>query len=138
MTTEERGLNDALTRRIEEMGIAVSPWQEVLARYKPEVLEGYLEWSTVARTFEVLTPRLRELIVIAMDCVLHWPSPYIDQHFLNASRLGTPVKEMVEVCVTAGHIGGPHAMNHGLSVLARLLDDGRLSDDPDDPQEERS
>jgi alkylhydroperoxidase/carboxymuconolactone decarboxylase family protein YurZ len=124
-----------VAQRLADMGIVASRWQEMLVRYKPEVLEGYLEWSGVARGFEVLTPRVRELIVIAIDCVLNWPSPYIDQHFVNASRLGTPIKEMVEVCVTAGHIGGPHAMTHGLSVLSRLLADGRI---PDDPREEVS
>jgi alkylhydroperoxidase/carboxymuconolactone decarboxylase family protein YurZ len=117
---------------VADLGIVRAPWQDLLIQHSPETLAGYLEWSKVARTYEVLTPRLRELLVIAIDCALLWPGPYIDQHFVAASKLGTPLKELIEVVVTAGHIAGPHSMTHGMTALRRVIDDGRLTVDTDE------
>jgi alkylhydroperoxidase/carboxymuconolactone decarboxylase family protein YurZ len=108
------------------MGIVRAPWQDLLMEHSPDTLAGYLEWSKVARTYDVITPKQRELLVIAIDCALLWPGPYLDQHFARAAELGASVKELIEVVVTAGHIAGPHSMTHGLTALQRVIADGRI------------
>lgn len=109
--------------RVQEAGLVPARWQEVLAEYRPGLLAGYLDWSDVAQDCPALGAGLRELIIFCLDSAVKWPSPFIDNHIRKALEAGMSVQQLVEAAVLAGQILGPHSMNHGLTALAKVLDE---------------
>jgi alkylhydroperoxidase/carboxymuconolactone decarboxylase family protein YurZ len=118
--------------RVVAAGLVPARWQEVLADHRPNLLNGYLDWSDVAQECAALGPGLRELIIFCLDSAVKWPSPFIDNHIRKALAEGITAEQLVEAAVLTGQILGPHSMNHGLTALAGVLDNqgGDLGDGP--------
>jgi len=117
---DESELRDEIARQ----GLVVSRWQEVLLEHYPPLLESYLDWARSGEQLTEVDPKTRELLVIALDCAVKWPSPYIDNHIKKALQLGASVVEIIEVIGVTARLLGPHMMNHGLSALANVLESG--------------
>jgi alkylhydroperoxidase/carboxymuconolactone decarboxylase family protein YurZ len=71
-----------------------------LARYRPEVIEGYLALRRAA--FNVgagaaLSPKIKELIIIAMECALTKTNPPPTGHARRAVEAGATIEEIAEV-----------------------------------------
>ena len=113
----------AALARVGTAGLVPARWQEVLAEVRPELLEGYLDWSDVAQECSALGAGLRELIIFCLDSGAKWPSPFIDNHIRKALDAGMSREQLVEAAVLTGQILGPHSMNHGLTALAKVLDE---------------
>jgi alkylhydroperoxidase/carboxymuconolactone decarboxylase family protein YurZ len=118
MTLDETGMRAEVARQ----GMVPSRWQEVLIEHYPKLLESYLAWSRTGEDLTELTPKMRELIIIALDCAVRWPSPFIDNHIKKALREGASVAEIIETIGVTAHLLGPHMLNHGLSALGNVLD----------------
>jgi alkylhydroperoxidase/carboxymuconolactone decarboxylase family protein YurZ len=116
-------LDDAeLRAEVARQGMVPSKWQDVLLEYHPILLESYLEWARTGENLSEISPKTRELIIIAVDCAVRWPSPYIDNHIKKALREGASVVEIIEVIGVTARLLGPHMLNHGLSALSNVLD----------------
>jgi|SRR5580704_19023658 alkylhydroperoxidase/carboxymuconolactone decarboxylase family protein YurZ len=118
MTLDNTELLDEIARQ----GMVPSKWQEVLLEYHPILLESYLEWSRSGENLTEVSPKMRELIIIALDCAVRWPSPYIDNHIKKALQEGASVVEIIEVIGVTARLLGPHMLNHGLSALGNVLE----------------
>ena len=114
--------NTELLDEIARQGMVPSKWQEVLLEYHPILLESYLEWSRSGENLTEVSPKMRELIIIALDCAVRWPSPYIDNHIKKALQEGASVVEIIEVIGVTARLLGPHMLNHGLSALGNVLE----------------
>ncbi len=96
-------------------------WNDVWAEYSPEKFRLYQTWMSEMLTHRELTPKVRELIILAIDAVVAWPGPYIDGHVEAALNAGASPREIVEAFEVTGYLMGVHPLNHGLSALDRVL-----------------
>ncbi len=110
---------------IAELGHVPSKWQELLIEHHPEVLTTYLEWAKAASVRTEISPKLRELIIIAVDCAVRYPSPFIDNHIRKAMDAGATLREVIEVIEVTSQLLGPQMLNHGLTAVAKVIDEGR-------------
>lgn len=112
-------------------GFPTVGWHDVLVKYNPGMLDAYFAWSARSQQHTELPVKVREFIIVAIDAVVAWPSPYIDIHIHNAFDAGATIQELVEVIGTAGFLMGPHALNHGLLCLEKVIQerqaDGRAT-----------
>jgi len=113
-----------LRNEIERQGLVVSRWQDVLLEHYPPLLESYLDWARSGEQLTEIDSKTKEFLIIALDCAVRWPSPFIDNHIRKALREGASVVEVIEVIGVTAHLLGPHMMNHGLSALANVLESG--------------
>jgi alkylhydroperoxidase/carboxymuconolactone decarboxylase family protein YurZ len=104
-----------------ETGEQVSPWWGVFEKYDPDGWAAYQEWFGRQAKPEDLDKRLWELIIVAIDSLVAWPSPYIDLHIHGAFNEGASIQEVVDAILAAGGMGGGHALNHGFTALAKVL-----------------
>jgi alkylhydroperoxidase/carboxymuconolactone decarboxylase family protein YurZ len=70
-----------------------------LARHRPEVIEGYLALRRAA--FNVgseaaLSPKVKELIILAMECALRKSNPPPTGHARRAVEAGATIEEIAE------------------------------------------
>jgi alkylhydroperoxidase/carboxymuconolactone decarboxylase family protein YurZ len=96
-------------------------WQEMLQEFAPEYLDSWQSWSKQSFTITELDPKAREFLIVAIDSVIPWPSPYIDSHIHKAFNHGATIREFIEVAVTCGHLMGPHPTNHLLTALYKCI-----------------
>lgn len=111
----------ALRAEIARQGMVPSIWQEVLLDHYPPLLESYLEWARSGEQLQELDPKTREFLIIALDCAVRWPSPFLDNHIRKALHAGASVVEIIEVIGVTARLLGPHMLNHGLTALANVL-----------------
>jgi alkylhydroperoxidase/carboxymuconolactone decarboxylase family protein YurZ len=111
-----------LQAEIARVGWVQSRWQEVLLEHNPALLESHLAWAHSGENLTELSSKMRELIIIALDCAVRWPSPFIDNHIRKALQEGASVAEIIDVISVTARLLGPHMLNHGLSALGNVLD----------------
>jgi alkylhydroperoxidase/carboxymuconolactone decarboxylase family protein YurZ len=116
-------MDEELRQRLAARGIPTFRWAEVFYEYDPEMYRAYVEWTTRARETVELDEKVREFISIAIDCVVMWPSPYIDSHFNRALDLGASLQELADVILAAGRLMGPHSYIHGFNALETVVND---------------
>lgn len=97
------------------------PWHDVFKEYDPKLFEVFREWQKAAQTHKELDPKTHELIVVAIDALVAWPSPYIDVHIHGAFDKGATVQEVLEAITVAAMFGGGHAYNHALTAMAKTI-----------------
>lgn len=82
-----------------------SSWDDVLA-LDPDMFEAYLNFSVVGSQFGSLSEKLRELIYIAIDCVVtHLYVPGVEIHTRAALDAGASVEEVlsaIEIATLTG------------------------------------
>jgi alkylhydroperoxidase/carboxymuconolactone decarboxylase family protein YurZ len=97
------------------------PWHDVFRQYDPEQFEAYRTWQASLVNHKELDRKTHELIVIAIDALVAWPSPFIDVHIHGAFDAGATIQEVLESILVAAQFGGGHALNHGLTAMAKTI-----------------
>lgn len=94
--------------------------REALARLSPDVFEAFMDLYKDPWTNGVLTPKVKELISLAIDSApSHLFEVGIRIHIRTALRLGASVDEIVEAIGIAGSVG-VSAWTLGMDVLAEV------------------
>jgi alkylhydroperoxidase/carboxymuconolactone decarboxylase family protein YurZ len=96
----------ALKRRFTEVQGYWDPiWDEAL-ELDPEFFEAYLEFSSVPWQNGVLEPKVKELVLCALDvAATHLYKPGIKIHMRNALRHGATAEQIMETVEIASVIG---------------------------------
>lgn len=106
------------------------PWHEVFEQNDPELFAAYKAWAGYVASPKELDLKSRELMVVAIDSLVAWPSPFIDVHIHGAFDAGATVQEVIEAITVAAGFGGGHAYNHGLTALGSVLKERRAANVP--------
>lgn len=97
-----RSLREEFVRR---RGYWHESWDDMLA-LDPEMFEAYTDFSTVVADFGGLDERLRELVYIAIDCVItHLYVPGIEIHTRNALDAGATPEQVLTAMEIAALTG---------------------------------
>jgi alkylhydroperoxidase/carboxymuconolactone decarboxylase family protein YurZ len=116
---------DERQRRIREEFIdARGYWNEFwdgLLELDPDFFEAYLSFSSVPWRNGPLEPKVKELVLVAMDAAAtHLFEPGIRQHVRNAIGHGATAEELMEVLELTSTLG-IHACNIGVPILVEEL-----------------
>ena len=87
------------------------PWHDVFRQYDPEQFEAYRTWQASLVNHKELDRKTHELIVIAIDALVAWPSPFIDVHIHGAFDAGATIQEVLESILVAAQFGGGHVVD---------------------------
>jgi len=93
-------------------------WGEVL-RLDPDFFEAYLNFSSKPWIKGVLSPKIKELIYIAMNAI-HMYGPGLRQHIRNALKYGATMEEILEVLEIVSVIG-IHSVLMGVPILSEEI-----------------
>ena len=95
-------------------------WYHVL-RLDEDFFEAYLNFSAVPWKKDVLPPKIKELIYIAIDTsTTHLYEPGIRQHIGNALKYGATKEEIMEVFELVSVLG-IHSCTMGVPILMEEL-----------------
>lgn len=121
---EWAGLDDQareLLARFERERGFTREWHLHLVRHDPAFFERYLEFSSHMFQHGALEPKVKELILMAVDaCCTHQHAPGTKVHMRNALRHGATAAEVVEALELCTLVG-IHSCTLGLPVLGELL-----------------
>jgi alkylhydroperoxidase/carboxymuconolactone decarboxylase family protein YurZ len=93
-------------------------WDDAL-ELDPDFFEAYLEFSSVPWQKGVLAPKVKELVLCALDvAATHLYEPGIKIHVRNALRHGATAGEIMEAIEIASVIG-----IHGALIASPMLED---------------
>jgi alkylhydroperoxidase/carboxymuconolactone decarboxylase family protein YurZ len=109
----------ALKQRFTEVqGYWDTIWDDAL-ELDPDFFEAYLEFSSVPWQTGVLEPKVKELVLCALDvAATHLYKPGIKVHMRNALRHGATAEEIIETIEIASVIG-----IHGALIGTPMLED---------------
>jgi alkylhydroperoxidase/carboxymuconolactone decarboxylase family protein YurZ len=107
----------------EARGYWSSLWDDIL-ELSPDYFEAYLKFSSVPWTAGTLSPKVKELIYIAIDAsTTHLYAPGLRVHIRNAMKYGASRDEIMEVYQLTSVLG-IHTITSGVPAL---LDEMRKS-----------
>jgi alkylhydroperoxidase/carboxymuconolactone decarboxylase family protein YurZ len=115
-------------RRIlkEEYTQAKGFWPEMhnaMLELDPDFLRAFMEYGKAAVAKEALSPKVRELIYIAVDaCTTHLYNPGTKNHIRQALALGADVNEILEVLQMVTLVGA-HSTTEGVPLLLEVLNE---------------
>lgn len=95
-------------------------WNSIFEKYDPAKYAEYLRWRDQALSTQGLDPKIRELIIVAIDSYVAWPSPFIDVHINGAFNAGATIQEVLETIVTTAWFNG-YALIHGLLHMEKVI-----------------
>jgi len=99
-----------------------TPLWDGLLELDPDFFEAYLAFSSVPWRQGPLAPKVKELVLIAIDAAAtHLFVPGIRQHIHNAIEQGATREEIMEVLELTSTLG-IHACNIGVPILVEELD----------------
>ncbi len=102
---------------LKSRGTAPSEGMQKFAECDPAFFQKFIEWSSHPRQTGVLSPKMRELIFIAIDAsVTHLYAPGLRVHIQNALRMGVTKEEIMEVIQLVCALG-----IHAYTVAAPIL-----------------
>jgi alkylhydroperoxidase/carboxymuconolactone decarboxylase family protein YurZ len=103
---------------------------EILSRYRPEVLHGYITLRKAAKNNPraVLPDHIRELIIVAIECARTKVNGPPTGHAIRAIKAGATVEEVAEVvslCILIGGMltyqeSGKHALRAAEETAAQM------------------
>ena len=128
LTDEQQAIKDEFVR---VRGTWGEPWERML-ELDPAFVRAYLDFSAVPWRREpgALTPRVRELLSIAVDAAAtHLYTPGVRQHVAAALDAGATPQEIMEVLELTSTLG-IHAANIGVPLLVEVLVEEGLRDGP--------
>ena len=106
---------------IEARGFWTPLWEGLLD-LDPDFFEAYLNFSSVPWRNGPLEPKVKELVLLAMDAAAtHLFEPGIRQHVRNAIGHGATREELMEVLELTSTLG-IHACNIGVPILVEELE----------------
>ncbi len=109
--------NDLLKKYSKSRGMRPSEGMRKFAECDPVFFEKFVEWSNHPRQTGLLSPKMRELIFIAIDAsVTHLYAPGLRVHIRNALEMGISKEEIMEVIQLVSALG-----IHAYTVAAPLL-----------------
>lgn len=109
-------------------GLAELPWRRVLKEYDPELYTAWIEWNTRFKAaHKELDLKTQELMIVAFDSYLKWPSPFINVHIHWAFDAGATIQEVLETISLAARFGGGHAYNHGLTAMGTVIEERKAA-----------
>ena len=115
--SESEARRAALKRQFQDDRGYWNPFWEGLLEVDPEFFAAYLQFSSVPWKSGSLSPKVRELIYIAIDAsTTHLYEPGIRQHVQNALRHGATRAEIMEVYELTSVLG-IHTCTMGVPVL---------------------
>ncbi|MBX9812728.1 MAG: carboxymuconolactone decarboxylase family protein [Burkholderiales bacterium] len=95
-----------------------NPLWDTLRDWDPDFVEAYLNFRSSPRRRGPLTPKVRELIMIAINAsTTHLYAPGLRRHIQNALREGATRAEVLEA-IQLTTVLGIHACNLGVPILA--------------------
>lgn len=104
-------------------------WQAIL-ELDPEFLRAYTGFSAVPWRKNHLDDKVKEFIYIAVDAAAtHMYLPGVRQHIKAALKLGATPQEIMEVIELTSTLG-IHAMNIGVPLLVKVLEEKGLRSGP--------
>ncbi|MCB1742461.1 MAG: carboxymuconolactone decarboxylase family protein [Gammaproteobacteria bacterium] len=108
----------ALKQRFQALRGYWSPLWDQLLELSPAFFEAYLELSAVPWTHGTLSPKVKELIYIAIDCsTTHLYEPGLRLHIRNAIAHGASKAEIMEVFQLVSVLG-IHSCTVGVPIMA--------------------
>lgn len=97
-----------------------NPLWDTLREWDPEFMEAYLAFRSVPHRKGPLSPKVKELILIAVNAATtHLYAPGARRHMQNALRLGATRAEILEV-IELVSVLGIHACNMAVPILEEL------------------
>jgi alkylhydroperoxidase/carboxymuconolactone decarboxylase family protein YurZ len=118
--TEDERRNDLRERFIEARGYW-SPMWDGLLKLDPEFFEAYLRFSSVPWKAGPLSPKVKELVYVAIDAsTTHLYEPGLRQHIRNALGHGATAEEVMEVLELTSVLG-IHTCTLGVPALLEEL-----------------
>jgi alkylhydroperoxidase/carboxymuconolactone decarboxylase family protein YurZ len=104
-------------------------WERIL-ELDAGFLRAYLNWAAVPARHRALDPKVRELVLVAVDAAAtHLYVPGIRQHVRSALELGASAGELMEVLELTSTLG-IHACNIGVPLLIEVLAEEGLRSGP--------
>jgi alkylhydroperoxidase/carboxymuconolactone decarboxylase family protein YurZ len=104
-------------------------WERIL-ELDAGFLRAYLNWAAVPARRRALDPKVRELVLVAVDAAAtHLYEPGIRQHIRSALELGASASELTEVLELTSTLG-IHACNTGVPLLIEVLAEEGLRSGP--------
>lgn len=104
-----------------------NPLWNTLRQWDPQFMEAYLAFRNVPHRHGPLSPKFKELILIAVNAATtHLYAPGIRRHVQNALKHGATREEILEVLELVTVLG-IHACNMGVPILAEELAAQRAS-----------
>jgi len=95
-------------------------WERIL-ELDAGFLRAYLDWAAIPACRGVLEPKVRELVLVAVDAAAtHLYAPGIRQHVRSALEFGASAAELMEVLELTSTLG-IHACNIGIPLLIEVL-----------------
>jgi alkylhydroperoxidase/carboxymuconolactone decarboxylase family protein YurZ len=115
-------------RFIEERGFWAPIWDDFL-EFDPDFFEAYTEFSSVPSRHGALSPKTRELILIAVDvAATHLHANGARSHIRNAIKLGATREEIMEVFELVSVLG-IHSTAMGAPMLRTALSSPAATDE---------
>ena len=110
-------------------GVWEDAWERIL-ELDASFLRAYLDWAAVPARRRALDPKVRELVLVAVDAAAtHLYEPGIRQHVRSALELGASAGELMEVLELTSTLG-IHACNIGVPLLLEVLAEEGLRSGP--------
>jgi len=101
-------------------GVWEDAWERIL-ELDASFLRAYLDWAAVPARRRALDPKVRELVLVAVDAAAtHLYEPGIRRHVRSALELGASAGELMEVLGLTSTLG-IHACNIGVPLLIEVL-----------------
>ncbi len=96
----------ALRERFESRRGYWTPWLDELLRHSPDFFEAFLGFTSAPWNTHALTPRVKELVYIAIDAAItHLYQPGLRKHMGDAMGHGASPADIVETLQLASCIG---------------------------------
>lgn len=120
-----REVDEVLKHFQETLGTIPEPLKP-LGEFAPEVLTGYYQmrkWLMREPPEGALPKKVKELIYVALDCVLGAPVPFLKAHSREAIKAGATAREVSEAVTLVLMLGGmPKYMTHGYEALKAAIE----------------
>ena len=104
--------------------------REILAREAPEYLELFHKtYMYVLEERKALSPRMKELIIIAVDAAQHYERG-LRSHIKSALKLGATRDEIVEALLASSLAGGIHVLSVAMPIFDEVLEEWNKEQQP--------
>lgn len=119
---KERGDHDLKTESDHVLNL-IQEGQDFIKKNTPEVFDNFQSFLQSVRKEDVLSPKFKELIALAIAVRIRC-QPCIISHVKNAVAQGATVAEIMEACNVAIMMGGGPAVAYTSYVIQALKDFG--------------
>lgn len=110
---------------ITDMQMNSEDWNPIWDQFRsidPDFLEAYLAFRSVPQNRGALSPKTRELILIAINAsTTHLYGPGVRRHIRNALKVGATKEEILETIETTTVLG-IHSCNLAIPILIEEVD----------------